>query len=163
MNHSFRSVLSRLALPTLSLALLAHGAEARAQCTTINTSAYWETYGVGCGTPPVLGASANPVLGTVINLDTTSQPPAAYFTVTGLSLTAIVGGIGTGLPFPCLRFIGPWVPINSFPVLGTSSVAFAIPNDPGLTGLVVYAQSGSLTTNALWIEVSNAVCLHLGS
>lgn len=163
MNQIFRTVLSRLSLPVLDLMLLVLPTVAPAQCTTINTSAYWENYGWGCGTPPALDASANPVLGTVVDLVTTNQPAAAYFTVTGLSLTPILGGLGTGLPFPCLRFIGPWVPLNSIPVAGTSTVAFAIPNDATLTGLVVYAQSGALTTNLLWIEVSDAVCLHLGS
>lgn len=164
MNHFSPNLLTRFALATLGLSLLAHGAEVRAQCTTITTDAYWESYGVGCGALPTLAPSADPELNTVIQLVTSGQPASTFLTLTLLSLVPNVIGNPAGLPVPCLRFVGPAPEfLLSFPVLGTSTAPIAIPNDDDLIGIVVFAQSGALKSSGTWVDVSDAVCLHIGN
>lgn len=165
MNTNLLTRLLRHLPAALGTLLLATASQATAQCTTTSPNAYWESFGTGCGTPPVLTASAAPVLGTTIGLITSAQPATTVFTMTVLTLARSVplSGNPGGLPPGCLAFIGGGPGNIDFPVAGTTVSALAIPNAPGLTGLVVYGQSAALLSVAPWAELANAVCLHIGT
>ncbi len=134
------------------------------------------TYTSGTGyTGPTTDASASPVLGTTTNL-----------TVSGLQASAIVGGFVVGLTElnPGISLAGA-LGVNcdllttldavlvAPAVGGVAQSPFAIPNNPGLQGAVIYAQGFGLDTalvgpsagetNSLGATMGNGVKLTLGT
>jgi len=166
MNHRQTNALLRC-LAAFAAALLPTGKSLLAQCTTTSTTAYWQSFLSGCGTAPTLAVSANPILGTTINLITTGLPTTTIVVATALDLVRSVPPSGAGipgLPATCLTFLSPFpVIVLSLPIAGATSVPLAIPNNTAYSALVVYGQSAALTTEVLyWAHTSNAICLYLG-
>ncbi|HEX5054209.1 MAG TPA: hypothetical protein VFZ65_20695 [Planctomycetota bacterium] len=160
-------------VPVCSLTLLCAGllaaAPAAAQCTTMGTNAYWEAYATGCGTPPVLGATNDPVMGSVCTLRTTNLPATTLIAVTVISfepppaMPSNTLGPFT-LPTGCWNYLAnPLQYVLTVLPPGTADVALPIPLDPTMwLGKVVHAQSAVLTFAIDISEVSNALCLHIG-
>jgi hypothetical protein len=165
MNTNLGSRLLRHLPAALGTILLATASQATAQCTTTSPNAYWESFGTGCGTPPILTPLTNPIIGTTLNLLISAQPATTLLTFTRFSwnLSVPTTGDPTGLPLGCLAFIGPGPSMLGFPVAGNTSHQLAIPNNPSLTGLVFHAQSAAFTNATPWAELTNAVCLHIGT
>jgi hypothetical protein len=166
MNKLSCAILSRLAITTMGLSVLANGTAARAQCITTSSTAYWQPFFSGCGVAPTLAVSSNPMLGTTVNLVTTGLPTTTTIVVTALHLarsTPLSGAAIPGLPATCLTFLAPFpVCVFSLPIAGATSIALPIPNNSAYSGLVVYGQSGALTTEVVyWAHTSNAICLYI--
>jgi len=143
-------------------------ASLHAQCLTTGGSAYTQSYGVGCGSPTVLSATA-PVLGTVANVTTSGLPASSYVVATVVNLTYDPVGFGTmftgflTLPSGCVSYIPEayFATLIGLPVAGQSSWLLPVPNDSGFTGFVLHMQSVVLGSGP--VEVSNALCLHCGT
>lgn len=130
--------------------------------------ANWTSYGAGCGgalNNPVLRLSARPVVGTTVDFQTVFIPAGAQFNIWMLSLTPDAAGMSLqsfGLP-GCSLFLQFGSGIVTFGTGVTNSqatVSLSIPNDPSLSGLVLYAQSAPLTPTG--VVLSDAVCVALG-
>ncbi len=94
----------------------------------------------------VLCADARPISGTTINLVTEGIPATALAGATILSFGQILPGAPTSF-VGCELYVGAgsslfFVPAGST----TNSLPLPIPNDPTLSGVMVYAQSAVLTS-----------------
>ncbi|MFY9345418.1 MAG: hypothetical protein WAT39_23200 [Planctomycetota bacterium] len=163
---SLTSLLGRRCLPLLAGCLFA--VPTTAQCTTLGTTAYWETTWAGCATQSVLTPSGNPVLGTVISLHTDNLPPLALLVGTLILLPPTPLGTPTTnlFSYPLLTGCSNYLPnatdlVITLPVSGATDIALAIPNNLFWLGKVLHCQSAVLTLG-FDIEMSNAMCLHLG-
>jgi hypothetical protein len=114
-----------------------------------------------------LAASARPIMGTTINLNTANIPAGSTVGLSILSLTqhALPGiDLGpSGMP-GCRLYCGLDV-MNAFLLGGASaSVPFTVPNVPSASGLVIMNQSAILrpASNAFGAITSNALQLLLG-
>lgn len=114
-----------------------------------------------------LSASARPVLGTSINLDTNNIPAGTLVGATLIGFSQVNPGIDLsviGMP-GCFQYVVPTTPIV-FVVGGTSAtVPLSIPNNGAFIGLHVYVQSATFTSglNAFGVLSSNGVDLGLGN
>jgi len=162
-------LLRSLSSPILLVAC-AVTAPAPAQCVASGTAAFWQVTHPGCGTPSVLAASANPILGTAIQLQVTNLPSSAL--LVGLEViippTVPLPPTTTLYIYPLLAGCSNWVPnydeLAANAVFG-SSVNFyiAIPNNTAWIGLVLQCQSAVASVGAsIDIEMSNSICLFLG-
>lgn len=165
--HLFRLAARAIALHLIA-ALLPTGPALVAQCTTPSPTAYWQSHSAGCGSPPLLACSDNPIFGRVMTLDTTNFPASTIVVVTVMSFSAPSSGTTTllslTLPTGCLNYMtGTLIPSLAYPFgSGLAQVALPIPLDPLMHGTVLHAQSGAITLGTPWIELSNAVCLYVG-
>jgi len=102
--------------------------------------------------PLVLGASARPVIGTSISLNSTNVPLAGLVGLQILGLTEFTAGIDlTFLGMPgCYLYSSLDVTGTFFPVGGTGSSPLSIPPNPALAGTVI------LTQSAVWVPGINA-------
>lgn len=109
----------------------------------------------------VLAASARPVIGTTISLDTTNVPASCALGASIFSLTKFDPGIDlTALGMPgCERYVGLDATVVFFPVGGVGSQAFAVPNNTAFVGVVMTVQSACLVpgVNQLGAISSNGV------
>jgi len=121
-------------------------------------------YGLGCGGLGHL-ASARPVIGTTIALQTTNVPAGSPIGATMLGLTEYTTGIDlTGLGMPgCWQYGSIDATLVFFPSGGTGSQPFAIPNATGLAGVILVSQGASFATgvNQLGVITSNGLRLSL--
>jgi hypothetical protein len=115
--------------------------------------------------PLALGASARPVIGTNITLDTTNVPAAAVLGLNFLGLTEITGGIDlTAIGMPgCSQYVSLDVSSIWFPAGGAGTTPFNIPNTSALAGVQVNSQSAAIVpgVNALGALSSNGLRLVL--
>jgi len=115
--------------------------------------------------PLAHGATARPVIGTTIALQTTNVPAGSPLGATILSLTEITGGIDlTSIGAPgCSQYLTPASTLIFFPAGGMGSLPFAIPNSPGLAGVTIVSQGATLTpgVNAIGVLTSNGLRLLL--
>ncbi|GAB4162476.1 MAG: hypothetical protein Fur0037_28660 [Planctomycetota bacterium] len=115
--------------------------------------------------PLLLAASARPVLGTSINLDTSRIPSGSLLGGNFLGVIAHDPGIPLD-PFGapgCSQYITPAFS-TAFAVTGPSvSTPLAIPNNPALAGVRLVSQSVSLSPgiNAMGIAFTNGMHLML--
>ncbi len=142
---------------------------AGAQCTTIGSAAYWEVTWPGCVTPSVLIASANPVLGTTISLRTSNLPASTLVVATLFLLppTLVTTPTTNLASYPLLGGCYNYLPNFDGVVLavlpmGVADVYLSMPANAWWLGKVVHCQSAVLSWT-VDIEMSNAVCLHLGT
>ena len=113
-----------------------------------------------------LGVSAQPVLGTTFDLETSEIPPGTLFGLAFLSTTPVVPAVDLtffGLPgcqlYQDVDLALLWVQVGNI-----GPVSWQLPNNPVLAGYVVYSQSASLTPgiNAFGMAVSNGLKLTIG-
>ncbi|MCA8975780.1 MAG: hypothetical protein KDC98_13745 [Planctomycetes bacterium] len=110
-----------------------------------------------------LGASARPVIGTSIALQTTRIPAGTPIGGTIMSLLEINPGVAIpGMP-GCERYVGLDAVVLFLPTTSTASVAFPIPANNSLAGVEVKAQSAAVAAgvNPLNAVVSNGLKLLL--
>lgn len=117
--------------------------------------------------PLQVEASALPVVGTLISLDTTNIPTSAPFGAITLGLTAVNPGIDlTGIGMAgCFQYTDNLATLLFFP-LGSSTVStpFQVPNMAGVTvsaQALAYAPGAPVTTT-IGALASNGVALRLG-
>lgn len=125
--------------------------------------------------PLALASDARPVLGNTINLLTSSIPVPA--TILGANMLSFqqqnvnLAGVGAN---NCFALVGAGVPPGATIIipgvwftLGNPQVSspFTVPNNPGLNGVQIFAQSLSFTAgqNPIGILTSNGVRLFVGS
>ena len=117
--------------------------------------------------PLALAASARPLIGTTINLNTTSVPAGALSGVNLLGVALLptpidLGAIGMG---GCTLYTNPIVnlPMTLTPPTGT--LPLALPNNSFLLGLQLYLQSAVVSpgSTSLGIIISNGLELKLGN
>jgi hypothetical protein len=117
------------------------------------------------GAPVALNASARPIVGTTVNLTTTNIPNGTLLGLLILSTTQYNPGLDlTGLGMPgCELYLALDV-LSTFPTPGGASVPYSVPNVPALAGVVLMAQSATLTPgiNAFGFATSNGVVMVLG-
>jgi hypothetical protein len=123
--------------------------------------------------PPTLRASARPVTGTTISLDTANIYPGTLLAVNSIALRADVAGLDLGFAgMPgCSLYLNTasamfnFYTVNPAGVGPVSSLALAIPANPALNGLQVFTQSGVFTSglNSAGILVSDALCINIGT
>ncbi len=117
----------------------------------------------GSGLPVTLTATASPLIGTTINLDSANLPP-----------NTVLGGVSIGfsqinLPLAPLGAPGCFSLTNgnltTLRLGASSSVALPIPNDANILGVSVYLQTAAIapSTNALGVVTSNGLQLTLGN
>lgn len=111
------------------------------------------------------GASARPVLGTTINLQTTELPAGTIFGSTLFGLVEDTAGTelsAFGMP-GCRRYLTIDASQIWIPGSGSGSTAFAIPNVPALAGTQIKTQGIVLApgVNALGVASSNGLRLTL--
>jgi hypothetical protein len=114
-----------------------------------------------------LAASARPIMGTTINLNTTNIPAASAIGVSILSLTEYPapGFDLAALGMPGCRLYAGLDVLNTFLIGGPSaSVSWVVPNVPSASGVVIMNQSAVLKpgVNAFGAITSNALQLLLG-
>jgi len=121
------------------------------------------------GTVPnlALTASARPIMGTTINLNTQNIPAGSALGISILSLTQYPApGVDLGtLGMPGCRLYAGLDVLNTFVIGGaTTAVSFPVPNVAGASGVVIMNQSAVLKTgvNAFGAITSNALQLLLG-
>jgi hypothetical protein len=111
------------------------------------------------------GASARPVLGTTINLQTTNVPAGALVGSTLAGLTEITAGVDlTSLGMPgCFRYTSIEASTIWVPGGGSGSTGFSIPNQAALAGVAIKSQGVALVpgVNALGVLSSNGLRLTL--
>jgi hypothetical protein len=97
-----------------------------------------------------LAASARPVIGTTISLDTSDVPATGAFGIQFVSVTKIDPGFDlTALGMPgCVASQGLDVGLTLAFAGGAASQPFAIPNSAALSGFLVAAQSVALVPGA---------------
>jgi len=115
--------------------------------------------------PLVLATSARPRIGTSINWITTNVPTTSVLGILGLGFGSIVPGFDLaplGAP-GCYQHVGVSASAVFLPSGNTGTIPFAIPNNPGLAGVRVFAQSLALTpsVNPLGVVTSNGLDLLL--
>jgi hypothetical protein len=115
--------------------------------------------------PVLLDASARPVLGTTINLDTSGILGSAPLGIVAFGLVAHNPGIDL-TPFGapgCAQYLDPLATVVFVPTGPIISQPFAIPNNPALAGVALVNQSAVVTpgVNALGIGFSNGLRLVL--
>lgn len=113
--------------------------------------------------PLVLGASARPVIGTSINLNTSNIPANSGLGATIFGFAEITAGlnlVGLGMP-DCFQYLSLDASQIFIPAGGTGTQAFNIPNDAGLSGVIMLAQSAAFSpgANALGVVTSNGMRL----
>jgi len=113
--------------------------------------------------PLALAASARPVIGTSINLNSSNVPLTSPLGATIFGLTEITAGfnlVGLGMA-DCFQYLSLDTSIVFFPAGGTGTQPFTIPNAAGLSGVIILAQSAAFApgANALGILSSNGVRL----
>ncbi len=109
-----------------------------------------------------MSAAPSPILGTTVNFTTNNIPAGAIVSSTLLGFTQVNPGIDLGfLGAPgCSQYVDSTTAVG---VLGfgspSVSVALALPNLPGLSGLLLFGQTVSLVpgVNALGAVTSNGV------
>lgn len=117
--------------------------------------------------PLQVEASAAPVVGTLISLDTTNIPTSAPFGAIVLGLTAVNPGIDlTSIGMAsCFQYTDNLATLLFFPLgSSTASTPFQVPNMPGVTVSVqalAYAPSALFTTT-LGALASNGMALQIG-
>jgi hypothetical protein len=119
------------------------------------------------GTQLTLGSSARPVLGTTIQLNTTNIPPGSLLGLSILSTTQFSPGLDLG---PLLGMTGCTLyagldAVTNFATPGSSaSVPWTLPNNPGLSGVLVMSQSATLSLgfNPFGFITSNGMQFVLG-
>ena len=114
-----------------------------------------------------LAASARPIMGTTIQLNTSNIPSGAPVGISLLSLTEYPApGVDLGsLGMPGCRLYAGTDIMNTFLVGGSSTaVAFSVPNVPSASGTVIMNQSAVLKPgiNSFGAITSNALQLLLG-
>lgn len=112
----------------------------------------------------LLAASARPVIGTTISLDTTNVPASCVLGATIFSLTKFDPGIDlTPLGMPgCERYVGLDATVVFFPVGGVGSQAFAVPNNTAFVGVFVTTQSACLVPGANQLGAISSNGVELG-
>src|SRR5580765_4505750 len=120
-------------------------------------------------TPSVIGASARPVIGTTIQVQTTNIQPGTPFSLLAMSFTGIpVPGVDLafiGMP-NCRQYVGLPAVTNLGPVIGgVHSANLTIPNVASYIGIQLFAESAPLTAglNTANIVTSNALCMRIGN
>jgi hypothetical protein len=107
-----------------------------------------------------------PVLGSTLTLTTSQFPASSVLGIQILSTTRLDPGVDlTAIGMPgCLQHAGLDSLNVTFPVGGQATFLFAIPNNPGLMGFQLTAQSVAFVTgaNAAGLTTSNGVALTLG-
>lgn len=115
--------------------------------------------------PLAHGASARPVIGSSINLQTTNVPASSPLGATLLGLVEINAGIDlTGFGMPgCRQYLGIDASAIWFPSGGVGTTAFNIPSGNWLIGLEVKSQGAALVPgiNPLGALSSNGLRLTL--
>jgi hypothetical protein len=114
-----------------------------------------------------LAASARPVIGAVLNLDTAEIPAGTLIGATLLGFGQFNPGIDLsflGMP-GCFQYVTIQKPLLFFVSGSTGSVPLGIPNNAGLVGMHVFAQSVTFSAgfNAMNMLSSNGVDLGLGN
>ncbi|MFK7739331.1 MAG: hypothetical protein AB8H80_03335 [Planctomycetota bacterium] len=113
-----------------------------------------------------LTASARPIIGTSIDLVTSNVPLTSVGGLSILSLSPISGGLDlTFLGMPGCFLYQQLDVIDVIPVAGGSGQrSFAFPNDPSLSGVVLYNQGAALVANInpFNIVTSNGLALLVG-
>jgi hypothetical protein len=131
---------------------------------TIDRPARATSFGVGCGSPAMsLAASARPVLGTTINLNTANLAPTMPITVYAIGFAEIPGGVTLPIqPFVCTAYLATLdiTFLNFSGGSATDTLPLALPNDPFLSGLTAYSQAIGLDVNGDWVT-TNGVRLYI--
>ena len=112
-----------------------------------------------------LRASARPVIGTSIDLASSSIPPAGLLGLTIFGFTEYGNGIDLaflGMP-TCSLYSSLDVLASFLPAIGSGSTPLSIPNVPGLAGTIVSSQSAVMVPgiNPFGFVSSNGVRLTL--
>ena len=97
--------------------------------------------------PMTHAASARPVIGTTIVLNTNNTPPNAVFGLTLLGVTEFPNGIdlsALGMP-GCRAYHSLNASIPFLPTIGGGSQALAIPANPSLASVVVLSQGAAFS------------------
>ncbi len=110
-------------------------------------------------------ATARPVIGTNIALETTNVPPGSQLGATLFGLTEINPGLdlsGLGMP-GCFQYVTIDASQIWLPAGGVGSTPFNIPNDPAFAGVELKTQGVALVpgVNALNAQSSNGMKLTL--
>lgn len=116
------------------------------------------TIGVGCGSPALtLAASAAPVLGTTVNLNTANLLPTMPITVYVLGFAEIPGGAVLPIqPFTCTAYLAS-LDVTFLNVSGgnpTDTLGLAFPLDPFFAGVTVFGQAVALDVNGDWVTTN---------
>lgn len=126
------------------------------------------TFTVGCDVRAIdLAASARPITGTVINLNTTRVPAAASFSAVLVNFSAVIPGLELSPMMPnCYQNIALGGAVTL--ALGFSpswSQPFGIPNDPSYIGTNVFGQSAAFVpgANPMGVTTSNGLRLLVGN
>ncbi|MCA8967383.1 MAG: hypothetical protein KDC48_21055, partial [Planctomycetes bacterium] len=110
-------------------------------------------------------ATARPVIGTNIALETTNVPANCALGATLFGLTEINPGLDlTGLGMPgCFQFVTIDASQIWFPVQGVGSTPFSLPNNPAFAGVELKTQGVALVpgANTLGAQSSNGMKLTL--
>jgi hypothetical protein len=123
------------------------------------------TFPVGCDTLPIdLDASARPITGTSINLNTTRVPASASFSALLLNFAAVIPQLelsGLGMP-GCYQHIG----LAGATTLGLGfstswSQNLTIPNVAAYVGMNLFGQSAAFVPGANPLGVTSSNGLHL--
>tara|TARA_R110002072_G_scaffold228234_13_gene385449 strand:+ start:30441 stop:32666 length:2226 start_codon:yes stop_codon:yes gene_type:complete len=113
-----------------------------------------------------LAATNRPVVGTTIDLITTNVPLTSVGGLSILSTIPLAGGVDlTFLGMPGCFLYQELTVIDLFPVAaGSGQRSFSFPNNPALSGAVVYNQAAvmDLGINAFNIVTSNGLALLIG-
>ena len=113
-----------------------------------------------------LAASARPILGTSINLNTGNIPAGTLLGLSILSTTEYSPGLDLAfLGMPGCRLYAGLDAVSQFATPGSSaSVPWSLPNVPSLAGTLIMSQSAVLTPgiNAFGFATSNAIQFVLG-
>lgn len=129
----------------------------------------WTSFGAGCGpaTPPTLGLSDRPVIGTTVDFTTTGISAGAQLAFTLFGFAPDPAGTSLapfGLP-GCAAYLSLAAPpiVTVAPVVsGAAALPLALPNSASYSGVVLYAQSAPLLGGNPVFEVSNAICVGIG-
>lgn len=154
------------AAPTGSQVLYTNTASiGRVEVHVAPAAGYAASLPFGSGCTLSYSASARPVIGTTISLDTASVPAATLVGATVFGFTELNPGIDlTPLGMPgCTQYLAidssqVWVPAG-----GVGTTSFAIPNVPAFAGIEIFSQGAALApgVNALGGLTSNALKLVL--
>lgn len=103
------------------------------------------------------------MIGTSINLNTSNIPANSGLGATIFGFAEITAGlnlVGLGMP-DCFQYLSLDASQIFIPAGGAGTQAFNIPNDPGLSGVIILAQSAAFSpgANALGVVTSNGVRL----
>lgn len=131
--------------------------------------ANWTSFGTGCGqpTPPQLRLAQNPVVGTTVDFETINIAAAAPFCLFAFGFQPDQAGLSLapyGLPgcYAHLSLLHPTAATTLLVTGGVATFQWALPNDPAISGIVLYAQSAPVLGGTPAFHVSNAVCFAIG-